>query len=266
MRDDTVSARHAELTVGQVCLLRDLASTNGCVVNGRELGRNGASKLREGDVFELGDAVFVLERVEEASEETEQDDEEEEEEEEEQPARPLRATGGLALGDLRVGKKLGGGSFGTVFDGSWRGEPVVLKQANQRVDGATELLELELALNEVAAERAPDACASFIGALDVPEKASGGTYAGRLSAGLWLCWRAQGANTLAFYLQRRASTPALAAALGLDASSMRGAELEAAVARRVLVQTLTCLQAFHAVGLVHCDVKPQNLLIAGTVL
>jgi pSer/pThr/pTyr-binding forkhead associated (FHA) protein len=253
IRDETVSAKHAELTLGSpACTLRDLGSTNGCVVNGRDLPRNGAAKVRAGDVIELGDAFFVLERVqaeeEAVSSGSDAEEGEEEEEEEEAPPRPLRATGGLAVSDVRVGKKIGGGSFGTVFDGSWNGEAIVLKQANVRVEGAVELLELELQLNEVAAEKAPDACASFIGALEVSEATSGPTYAGKLSAGLWLAWRAEGACTLWYYLQRRGSTAALASALGLDTEGMRGAPLEAAVARRVLVQTLTCLDAFHTAG------------------
>jgi hypothetical protein len=264
IKEDTVSGRHAELTLGPVCLLRDLGSTNGCTVNGRDLPRNGAAKLLAGDTVELGDAMFVLERAEEEEEASASDSSEDDEAEEELAAAPLRATGGLSIGDVRVGKRIGGGSFGTVFDGSWRGEAIVLKQANARVEGARELLELELQLNEVAAERAPEACATFIGALEVSEAISKPTYAGGLSAGLWLAWRAQGACTLFYFLQRRSSTAALAAALGLDVGKVRGAVLEAAVARRVLVQTLTCLEMFHTAGLVHCDVKPQNILIAGT--
>jgi len=40
-----------------------------------------------------------------------------------------------------------------------------------------------------------------------------------------------------------------------------GARLEAAVVRRVMIQTLNALDAMHTAGLVHCDVKPQNMLI-----
>ena len=62
-------------------VLRDLASTNGCVVNGRDVPRNGAVKLRVGDAIELGDAQFVLERVE--VEEPEEEEEEEEDNDDE---------------------------------------------------------------------------------------------------------------------------------------------------------------------------------------
>ena len=74
---------------------------------------------------------------------------------------------------------------------------------------------------------------------------------------------AQGSCTLAYYLARRGSSAALAAALGLDARSLAaGAPLEAAITRRVLAQTLACLEEFHAAGLVHCDVQPANLLLS----
>jgi serine/threonine protein kinase len=195
----------------------------------------------------------VLERVE-----VEEPEEEEEEEEEE---KPLIATGGLAVGDVRVGKRIGGGSFGTVFEGSWRGEAIILKCANTRVEGAALLLEQEMQINEIAMERAPDTCADYIGALEVSAAQSGAIYQGFLTQGLWLVWSMQSLETLWYYLSRRGSTPAMAAALGLDTTERVGPQLEAAVTRRVMVETLTALDAMHAAGLVHCDVKPQNMLI-----
>ena len=257
IRDDTVSAKHCELALGaNSVVLRDLASTNGCVVNGRDLPRNGAAKLRVGDSIELGDAQFVLERAE-VDEPAAQEQEEEEVEEE----KPLIATGGMAVGDVRVGKRIGGGSFGTVFEGSWRGEDVILKCANTRVEGAAVLLEQEMQLNEIAMQRAPDTCASYIGALEVSAAASGPIYQGFLTQGLWLAWRLESTQTLWYFLQRRGSTPALAAALGLDASERVGPQLELAVTRQVMTETLAALDAMHTAGLVHCDVKPQNMLI-----
>ena len=253
-----MSAKHCELTLGPAAVtLRDLASTNGCVINGREVPRNGAAKVRLGDSIELGDALFVLERVEAESSSSDSSEEEGEEEEE----RPLIATGGLTVDEVRVGKRIGGGSFGVVFEGSWRGDGVILKCANLRVEGAAMLLEQEMQLNEIAMQRAPDTCANFIGALEVSAAASGPIYQGKLTQGLWLVWRLQSLQTLWYYLSRRGSTPALAAALGLDATERVGAQLESAVVRRVMVQTLTALEAMHAAGLVHCDVKPQNMLI-----
>jgi serine/threonine protein kinase len=43
-----------------------------------------------------------------------------------------------------------------------------------------------------------------------------------------------------------------------------GAELETAIARRAIRQTLLCVEALHACGIVHCDVKASNMLICET--
>ena len=260
VRDDTVSGRHCELKCGSsTVLVKDLGSTNGVCVNGRALGRGGSSRVRAGDELELGDAVLRLELVEDTEEEASDDDAEEESEAEDKTA-PL-SVGGLSIDDIRVMRRIGGGSFGTVFEGTLNGEPVVLKQANGRVEGAKELLALELQLNQIAAQRAPGGVADFIGAVEVPDSKAGGTYAGRLSAGLWLAWRWEGSLTLGYYLQRRATFAQLAEQLGLPSDLVPGPPLEAAVTREVIRQTLRCLDTIHKAGLVHCDVKPQNLLV-----
>jgi hypothetical protein len=245
-------------------LVRDLGSTNGTVVNGAAVG-DSFVKLRVGETLELGDATFVLEMLEE-----------EEEEEEEEPVVPVlrkgssrskpppppkrAATGGLAVADLVLGKRIGGGTFGTVFEGTWRGARVVLKQANLRVEGAAALLETELTLNELASGKAADAVAAYVGALEVAAAEARPIYSGGLSAGRWLVWRWQAAHTLAYFLASRSRAPALAAALGLP-PALTGVALEAALARRVLRQTLRCLKVLHAAGLVHCDVKPGNMRV-----
>ena len=257
IREETVSGRHCQLQCGSSsCTVKDLDSTNGVCVNGRALGRGGSSRVRPGDELELGDAVLRLERVEEAAA-VEPGDESPELEDK---AAPL-SVGDLAIDDIRVMRRIGGGSFGTVFEGTLRGEPIILKQANSRVEGAKELLALELQLNQIAAVRAPGGVADFIGAVDVPDAKAGGTYAGRLSAGLWLAWRWEGSLTLGYYLQRRATFAQLAEQLGLASDLVPGPPLEAAVTREVIRQTLLCLDAIHKAGLVHCDVKPQNLLV-----
>jgi serine/threonine protein kinase len=259
VRDDTVSGRHCELKCGSsTVLVKDLGSTNGVCVNGRALGRGGSCRVRAGDELELGDAVLRLELVEGEA----PDEDADEEPEAEDRAAPL-SVGGLTIDDIRVLRRIGGGSFGTVFEGTLNGEPIVLKQANGRVEGAKELLALELQLNQIAAQRAPGGVADYIGAVDVPDSKAGGTYAGKLSAGLWLAWRWEGSLTLGYYLQRRAAFAQLAEQLGLPSDLVPGPPLEAAVTREVIRQTLLCLDAIHTAGLVHCDVKPQNLLVTG---
>jgi hypothetical protein len=51
--DDTVSRRHAEIAVrAGLCLVRDLDSCNGTLLNGREIRR---ARLRRGDVLLVGE-------------------------------------------------------------------------------------------------------------------------------------------------------------------------------------------------------------------
>jgi len=260
IREETVSGKHCELRLsGPSFLIRDTGSTNGTVVNGRALGRNGSCKLQAGDELELGDAVLRLE-FEEVDADEEDGDPEDADGESSSTNYQLDVDGELAIDDVRVMRRIGGGSFGTVFEGTMRGEPIVLKAANQRVEGARELLALELQLNQIAAQRAPRGVAEFIGSVEVPDAKAGGTYAGRLSAGLWLAWRWQGSLTLSYYLQRRATFAQLAEQLGLRVGQ-NGTPMEAAVTREVIRQTLSCLATIHSVGLVHCDVKPANILI-----
>lgn len=107
--------------------------------------------------------------------------------------------------DVTLGKKIGIGSFGTVFRGEWLGEDIVLKQANRTVESAEDLLELELLLNKRAMKQAPRACADFVGAARVDKANAGNVYNGKLQEGLWLAWRYQGYRTLSSYLKRPAS-------------------------------------------------------------
>lgn len=251
-----MSGTHCELRPARNhVLVRDLGSTNGTTVNGFAVG-TAPKPLRVGEVLELGDATFVLELLEEEAEP--------------EPAAPPKppkpaarraASGGLEVSDIKVGKRIGGGTFGTVFEGTWRGERVVLKQANVRVEGAVPLLETEATLNELAAARTASAVAEYVGALEVSAEEARPVYSGGLVQGLWLVWRWQGSNTLAFYLATRSRTAALAAALGLGEAPASGPALEAACARAVLRQTLRGLKALHEAGLVHCDVKPGNMLL-----
>lgn len=42
--------------------------------------------------------------------------------------------------------------------------------------------------------QAPGACAEFIGAIEVSKEEAGASYAGKLTEGLWLVWKDQGAS------------------------------------------------------------------------
>jgi len=171
----------------------------------------------------------------------------------------LRRSGGLEPQDIQVhaGRGvLGGGSFGTVFAGTWRGRRVVLKRANERVVGAEELLETELAINETAAKSAPGTCAEYIGCCEVGAKEGGQAYQGRLSSGLWLVFAYEGGRSLADLAKAgRGGLKAVAQQLALPASAS-----EAEVVRTAMRQLLESLVKLHFAGIVHRDVKPQNIV------
>lgn len=73
---------------------------------------------------------------------------------------------------------------------------MVLKQANKLVENAAQLLYTEYLLNVRVAAEAPNTCAEFVGALEVSAAEAGASYAGKLTEGLWLVWKNQGAASL----------------------------------------------------------------------
>jgi pSer/pThr/pTyr-binding forkhead associated (FHA) protein len=61
LEDTQISNRHCQLRVdGPICTIRDLGSTNGTVVNGRELRDGVAHRLRHMDEIEVGSTRLLV--------------------------------------------------------------------------------------------------------------------------------------------------------------------------------------------------------------
>jgi hypothetical protein len=85
---------------------------------------------------------------------------------------------------------------------------------------------------------------------------------GRLVSGVWLMWAYEGRYTLSSHLRSSTYPRALGAALYGNVEELDTFEdPELAVAQTVMRQVLEALRQMHAVGLVHRDVKPLNLVL-----
>ncbi|GAQ79344.1 hypothetical protein KFL_000280490 [Klebsormidium nitens] len=177
---------------------------------------------------------------------------------------------------VRVGKQLGEGSFGVVYKGFIKdptirgdgpGVPVVLKKVKAKVSGAEEMRASELYFNQRLQRTAPGSCAEFLGTINVEKSTQKRRLSSKLSEGLWLVWRYQGASSLEWFLRRRDALPLLAGAvLGDSAMQVRNSpedllQRDCAVVQAVMRNLLDSLQAIHATGVVHRDVKPLNLVL-----
>lgn len=173
-------------------------------------------------------------------------------------ANELIRTGGLTPKNVSVQiPAIGEGSFGLVFRGVFEGRDVILKKANERVLGAVELLDVEMELNDLVSQGAPNAAAAYIGGVEVGEYEEGPLYEGRLSKGLWLVWEYEGLQTFGSLLTSANNKPkTFSAALGQNEDAD-----DLALTQLVMRQVFECLASLHAVGVVHRDIKPDNFIV-----
>ena len=156
----------------------------------------------------------------------------------------LRHLVGMSLGDYQIKRLLGSGGMGSVFLGWHR---------HMQLPFAVKVLFPEQANNEQFLERFFHEAS--LGARLRHENAVGVHYAGIAEVEL-AAWNvpARLAYLAMEYVEGRSAREAL--------KETDAGRLEPAVAAEIVAQALRGLSAAHDMGLIHRDIKPDNLMIA----
>jgi len=162
--------------------------------------------------------------------------------------------------DFELRKKLGTGAFGVVYQAvcdnkkyvasAYPGEsdaPVVVKKAK---DYGLE----EAWMNERVRRACKDSCAEFLDAFQDGRGDSEVT---------WLVWKYEGGSTLNSFLSKREFPGNLEVPLfGRPLAIEDKLQKSQVVIKEAMTQILENLKALHSGGLVHRDMKPENLIFA----
>ena len=160
-----------------------------------------------------------------------------------------------SLEDFTLGTKLGQGGFGVVYfaTNNETGEPYVLKRAD-------DYGEAEEWMNRRMQIAAWNACAPYVGSWQ-GEPSKPGAY-----PPLWLAWKYEGGRTLFEFMKEKDFPYNLEPYLFPDEESyprtlaVGDPERTAATIRAIMSQCLDLLVQMHGTGIVHRDVKPENLI------
>ena len=159
----------------------------------------------------------------------------------------------IPLKDISRGKKIGTGSFGDVFDGTYKGTAVVLKERKLTADGSR-FFQTEATLN-----RRLKNCKGVA------------PFVGVAGANAFLVWKDEGRDTLETVLNGGGGGGGVFGGLfggggggggggGLAAAMNVGDETKAV--KLFSKQLLQAVDAVHGAGVIHRDVKPNNILFA----